>query len=370
MADEDNAVVDETGEDPASAGGRDVVYSISSYGSDIPVDTLMSRMEKGTIFVPNFQRNYVWSKVQASQFIESLLLGLPIPGVFFYREAETEKLLVIDGLQRLLTLYGFINGRFPPAKAGFAQGAASDKIAPKADVFALEKVQKRFSGLTFDRLDPRDQRRIENYVIHATNIEQESPDDGASSIYFIFQRINTGGTPLQPQEIRSALYHGSFNELLELLNETKSWRDAFGAKHKRRKDEELILRFFAMMNSAYKSPMNIFLNDYMDSVRNVTKPAAQEFTRQFVATIDYITAALGQRPFRLKKGTALNAAIFDSVMVACLRGDVPARLTPAQFGERYADLLLNTAFQDAVGRATAREDKVAARMRLAAEAFA
>lgn len=366
---EEDVVVDEATANPGETGSEDVIYSISSFGSDVPVDTLMSRLEKGTIYVPNFQRNYVWSKVHASQFIESLLLGLPVPGVFFYKEAETEKFLVIDGLQRLLTLYGFIKGRFPPVKEGFVADAKGGKTALKSDVFALEKVQKRFQGLSFDDLDPRDQRRIENYVIHATNIEQDSPDDNASSIYFIFQRINTGGTPLQPQEIRSALFHGKFNELLEVLNNVESWRSVFGAKHKRRKDEELILRFFAMSHDAYSAPMNLFLNEYMRSVRNLPDADAAALTRDFQSTIDFIVASVGHRAFRLRTGTALNAAVFDAVSVAVLTTGVVGRLSNEQFKERYDGLLADDAFLEAVGRSTAREDKVAERMKLAADAF-
>lgn len=370
MADpEEEVVIDDAESEAPDAGSEDVVYSISSFGSDIPVDTLMSRLEKGTIYVPNFQRNYVWTKVQASQFIESLLLGLPVPGVFFYKEAETEKFLVIDGLQRLLTLYGFTKGRFPPIKEGFVAEGKSGKTAPKADVFALEKVQKRFQGLSFDDLDPRDQRRIENYVIHATNIEQDSPDDNASSIYFIFQRINTGGTPLQPQEIRSALFHGKFNELLETLNNVESWRKAFGQKHKRRKDEELILRFFAMTYDTYKSPMNVFLNEYMKSVRNLSETDAAKLTREFETVIDFIVASVGPRAFRLRTGTALNAAVFDAISVAAAKMGVAGRLSHADFKDRYNRLLSNADFLEAVNRATAREDKVASRMKIATEAF-
>jgi len=82
-------------------------YSITSYGADYPVDSLVSRLERDVIFIPSFQRSYVWSLNQASRFIESLLLGLPVPGVFFSKETETGKLLIIDGQQRLRTLQYF-----------------------------------------------------------------------------------------------------------------------------------------------------------------------------------------------------------------------------------------------------------------------
>jgi uncharacterized protein with ParB-like and HNH nuclease domain len=87
-------------------------YAITSYGADYPVDSLVQRLDRDVIFVPEFQRKFVWTLKQASRFIESLLLGLPVPGVFFAKEADSGKLLIIDGQQRLRTLQYFYNGVF------------------------------------------------------------------------------------------------------------------------------------------------------------------------------------------------------------------------------------------------------------------
>jgi uncharacterized protein with ParB-like and HNH nuclease domain len=87
-------------------------YEITSYGADYPVDSIIKRLEDDIILVPEFQRKYVWSIVQASRFIESLLLGLPVPGIFMSKELNTNKLLIIDGQQRLKTLQFFYKGIF------------------------------------------------------------------------------------------------------------------------------------------------------------------------------------------------------------------------------------------------------------------
>ncbi len=95
--------------------GYPVRYVISSYGADYPVDSLVKRISKHDIYVPVFQRGFVWSHVQASRFVESLLLGLPVPGIFLFKESDTQKLVVVDGQQRLRTLQmyyeGIIRGR-------------------------------------------------------------------------------------------------------------------------------------------------------------------------------------------------------------------------------------------------------------------
>ena len=95
-------------------------YSITSYGADYTLDSLVRRIQDGSIYVPSFQRAYVWKIQDASRFIESLLLGLPVPGIFLSNEQDTQKLLVIDGLQRLRTLQYFYEGIFAPAKKEFA----------------------------------------------------------------------------------------------------------------------------------------------------------------------------------------------------------------------------------------------------------
>jgi hypothetical protein len=91
---------------------EDVVYSVNSFGADFLVDGLINRLKSEDIYRPSFQRNFVWTIPQASKFIESILLGLPIPGIFLYREHETRKHLIIDGLQRLTTIDSFARGRF------------------------------------------------------------------------------------------------------------------------------------------------------------------------------------------------------------------------------------------------------------------
>jgi uncharacterized protein with ParB-like and HNH nuclease domain len=90
-------------------------YSITSYGADYTLDSLVKRIQDGSIYVPSFQRAYVWKIKDASRFIESLLLGLPVPGIFLSKEQD-KKLLVIDGLQRLRTLQYFYEGIFYPTK--------------------------------------------------------------------------------------------------------------------------------------------------------------------------------------------------------------------------------------------------------------
>lgn len=347
MADDDTP--DPEVEDDASLqeiDDEETVYQITSFGADFLVDGLVSRLDRGDIYRPDFQRQFVWTTTQASRFIESILLGLPIPGIFLYREEDTQKQLIIDGLQRLTTIQAFEHGRFQ----------SSEKV------FKLSGVKKRFEGKAIDELDPADQRRFRDAAIHATIIQQSLPADDNSSVYQIFDRLNSGGTPLQPQEIRAAIYHGEFQDLLEELNADKNWRLVYGPISRRAKDQELILRFFALLERAetYKAPMRKFLNDYMRSNRHLSTERAQELASIFRQTCETIVGQLGDKPFRPAR--ALNVAVFDSVMVAV------ARLGPnsvAGLDDKYGKLLQDKEYLLAVGKSTADESNVETRIRLA-----
>lgn len=339
-------------------------YSITSYGADYPVDGLVKRMTQGDIVVPlfrldpepgqstvGFQREFVWTKPQADHFVESLLLGLPVPGIFLVKETNG-KHLVLDGQQRLRTLESFYGGLF--------QGKE----------YLLENVQEKWRGKTYKTLHADDRRRLDDSIIHATVVRQDEPTEDQSSIYLIFERLNSGGTFLQPQEIRVALYHGQFASLLSKLNENSKWRALYGKKSPRLKDIELILRFFSLYfyASKYERPMKDFLNRNMASNRTLAKHDAAELTGLFEATVNVIHDVLGLRAFRLKN--AINAAALDSVMVG-----VAARIAkgpiehPDTLQEAYTDLLATNEYLGAIGRATADEESVKTRLRLAKEKF-
>jgi len=166
-------------------------YSITAYGADYPVDGLVKRISDGSIFIPPFQRQFRWDRKRASRFVESLLLGLPVPGIFLSREEETNKLLVIDGHQRLRTLQCFYEGVFTDGKE-----------------FSLIGVQQQYNGATYESISEEDRRRLDDSILHATIVRQDEPSDDNSSVYQIFNRLNTGGVNLNPQELRACLYHG------------------------------------------------------------------------------------------------------------------------------------------------------------------
>ena len=199
-------------------------YDITSYGADFPADMLVARLKNGDIVIPKFQREFVWTLRDASRFIESLILGLPVPGIFLSKD-KASRLVVVDGQQRLRSLWAFFDNDF------------------KGKSFALKKVHAMLEARRYKELDPEQRRMLDNALIHATIFTQNSPQDGESATYSVFERLNTGGRRLYPQEIRAAIHHtGGFSEALKSFNEIPSWRAIYGqSKSERMKDVELIL---------------------------------------------------------------------------------------------------------------------------------
>lgn len=340
-------------------------YSITAYGADYPVDGLVKRIEARDVLVPTFswepengagivgfQREYVWPRPKADRFIESLLLGLPVPGIFLVKE-HSGRLLVLDGHQRLVTLKGFYDGVINGVE------------------YRLENVQDRFLGKRYRELDVEDRRRLDDSIIHATVIRQDQPTEDQSSIYVIFERLNTGGVNLQPQEIRVALYHGELVRVLRLLNESPDWRKLFGNRSKRLKDMEMILRFFAFYyhSEHYRSPMKDFLNRYMAKNRDLAHQSEADLAATFKNTVAVIAGSIGHRAFRPVR--AVNAAVIDSLMTGVARrlkaGPIASNDDLVQ---SYDALLKNPKYREAVETGTSQEANVTTRLEEATKAFA
>ena len=349
-------VLDESENDQTVPSAR---YEITSYGADYDVDGLVKRIKRGDIFVPSFQRDYVWTLSEASRFVESLLLGLPVPGIFLAKEAETNKLLVIDGQQRLKSLQFFYEGYFNPKP--------EDKTKR---VFELAKVLPRFSGKTYATLEEKDRIQLDNSIVHATVIKQESPEGDDTSVYHVFERLNTGGQKLTSQEIRIAAYHGRFCDLITRLNENIHWREIYGKKSNRLKDQELILRYLAMyfQSDRYTKPMNEFLNKFALRNRNPSQNFLDLCEAKFIKTIEVVHRSIGKSAFRPER--SLNAAVFDSVMVGITRRlDLGEVSGTQKLSQSYTSLLSHPDYSKVISQSTADESSVKTRLDEATTAF-
>ena len=340
---------------------RDTVratYSILTYPTDFTLQILVEKLRQKKIVVPTFQRKFVWTPKQASRLIESFLLGLPVPPIYLYQEPETPSLLVLDGQQRLKSIEFFFAGYFDDNKFG------------KPHTFQLSDLSEKspYLGKTYEALqneDPIALARLNDAVLRAFVIKQVQPDDN-TSIFHIFERLNTGGTLLKGQEIRNCVYHGKFNDMLLSLNTDPIWRDIFGSgkPQKQQRDVELILRFFALhyARERYDKPMKDFLSDFMKSKQNPTEELLEEYKELFIDTISQIRDSLGAKPFHIRAG--LNVAAFDSVAVAFAEN---LNKIPQDIKDKYGLLRDDPEFAKYTQSGTTAKDTVTKRIRKAIE---
>jgi hypothetical protein len=332
-------------------------YAISTSGIDYAVSDLVKRLREGDIVIPKFQRGYVWSLKEASRFIESLLFGLPVPNIFLSVESDSQKLLVVDGRQRLSTLQYFYEGIWPLTKREFCIKGTGET--------------GRFEGMTYRTLLASDRRKLDNAPLRASIIKQDQPSEDSSSIFHVFERLNTSGVSLTPQEIRAAIYHGKFSDLLNEINNNTLWREIYGPENKFMRDQELILRFFAFYYNAqnYETPMKEFLNKFMARNRDLTKYSGESLNALFKQSIATIYKAVGKRAFRPSR--AINIAVFDAVMVG-ITHRLQKGNTPSLDGVRssYETLLANKEFLEVTQHSTGHPTNVKSRLELATSAFA
>lgn len=324
--------VDEVFDEPEAF----ISYDIASYPSDLTLSVLSEMWKNGDIVIPEFQRNFVWNISQSSLLIESFLLGLPVPQIFFYVDTDNKN-LVIDGQQRLLSVVYYLDGYF-----------GSESLHGKQQVFRLSGLDERspYAKKRFIDLDEGSQRKLKNAVLRAINIRQLNPKEEHTSIYHIFERLNTGGTPLKPQEIRNCVFRGGFASLLKELNADGNWRIILGRDtfDKHQKDVELLLRVFALSQTwaKYEKPMKEYLNVAMDLNSSGATQRVKWFAERFAQATKLVVEKLGSKPFHIRG--PLNSSALDSVLCTIIEN---LDKLPADLGERYKQLKADEHFSSA-----------------------
>jgi len=336
-----------------------VTYDIATYPSDLTLSGIFEQWKDGEILIPDYQREFVWSQKQASLLIESFLVGLPIPPVFLYID-ESNKYVVIDGQQRITSVVYFFEGYF---------GTEDQKS--KKTIFKLIGLSPKspFLNKSFTELADSDQRKLRGAVLRAMNIRQLSPKGEPTAAYHIFERLNTGGTPLKPQEIRNCVYRGRVVERLRELNRNSDWREILGKENvdKHQKDVELILRLFSLFENLenYQRPMKDFLSTSMKRNLNFDSDSAKAFEVLFAKVASQIVAELGPKPFSSRG--PVNSALLESVFVSLLRLGEPGS---ADFRSRFEELRVNQKFQETISQSTANEEVVRTRHAIARQVLA
>ena len=329
---------------------QNIRYEITSFPSDFTVKVMYEKWQSGQLEIPDYQRRYVWNLPQASRLIESFLLGLPIPQVFLYREHSGPKLYVVDGHQRLASIAHFYSGIFSDGRE-----------------FRLRGVSSSWNGLNYSELSNDDRWTLDDATLRSIVIRQIQPNDN-SSVYQIFERLNTGGTQLNPMEIRRAIFRGQANHLLDKLNGNPHWRALLGKPEPdpRLRDIEILLRVLALAENwrKYSKPMKKFISSYMEVLDKAETEQIQRVEHRFSEACKVVKTELGEKPFHLHQ--RLNLAAMDAVM-ACSVEMMEA--LGGDMNRTYQKLLNDKEFVETVTHNTSDASVVQQRFKLAHGAF-
>jgi hypothetical protein len=288
------------------------------------------------ITIPDYQREFVWTIQQSSLLIDSFLAGLPVPPVFFYIDDQSRN-LVIDGQQRIMSVLYYLSGYFGPEDA-----------KGNRTTFRLKGISDEtpWAGKKFTELTEPEQRRLQNSVLRAVNIRQLRPSKGDTSAYHIFERLNTGGTPLRSQEIRNVVFRGGFNNMLKEYNLDENWRSILGkrGKDKHQKDVELLLRVFSLVDDAddYEKPLVGVLNTAMRTNQSGRTKKVARFFERFPIVAEIVASELGPKPFHLRG--KLNVSALDAVLSVLIQSY--GHYDRAKLAARWAALKTDTKFDD------------------------
>ncbi len=241
----------EAAEAEIRAQRKPVDYNTLEYPIEVLVDKYSTGKDKdeNELFIPDYQREMTWDDDRQSKFIESVLLGLPIPYIFVADVSESEdlaRLEIIDGTQRIRTLYNFINN--------------------KLKLTNLEKL-KSLNNFTFNDLPLSRQRRFKRTTIRMIQLTEEADEEIRRDL---FERINTGSIELNEMEKRRGSKPGKFLNLIEHLSKLEQFRNLCSfteTEIKKRDPQEFVLRFFAFLNN-YNNysgrKVHEFLDDYLE----------------------------------------------------------------------------------------------------------
>lgn len=340
---EDNSIEDIHG--PFDPNAIDVDISVVNLGS------LLEQLEYNEIDLqPEFQRESdVWTQVKKSRLIESVLLGLPLPSFYFSEDPETNKLLVVDGLQRL---------------CAFSDFCITKKLKLKGMQFLTG-----LEGWTYDKLDRTQIRRIKSLKVTLNTLRKNTPQRVK---LVIFQRVNTAGVPLTSQEMRNALYQKKATDLLKRMVKLDSFRKATGGKipSKRMTDCDFANRFvaFYLYRKEYDGNLDEFMGDALENINRMSQQEIDSIHDTFDRSMTICYRLLGntafKRPDPQKPNSFLktNKAIFEvlSVSIAQLSENEQEILVQrkARFQNEIYSLFMNEDFIKSITSGTAKTPQV------------
>jgi uncharacterized protein with ParB-like and HNH nuclease domain len=281
--------------------------SVAFDSYDVAVRELIGMISTDMIDIaPEYQRHFKWSQERQSELIESLFLGIPVPSLYMATNSDSTW-EVIDGLQRITTIVNF---------AGSAENI--ERISTRSKKLILKGLQKldSLNGLCFEELPKSLQLMFLTRPLRVTVLNDRSD---FTVRYDLFERLNTGGVTLHPQEIRNCIFIGEFNDFIKGC----ASQDDFKAVVKMPQNaeisgslEELVLRFFAYLQDSdlFEHGVESFLNNYMEKKTKSFKDRAS-LAKIFTKTFSYLKENLPRGITRANRPNTTSVVLYEAISV-------------------------------------------------------
>ncbi|MDI9313012.1 MAG: DUF262 domain-containing protein [Limnohabitans sp.] len=306
---------------------QSISYDIKDFTIEYYVQKYLTNeeTEDNELYVPDYQREFIWETSRQSKFIESIILGLPIPLIFVAEIEETGRLEIVDGSQRIRTLSAFLNDKLKLGR--------------------LDKLTE-LNGLKFSELKPSRQRLIKNSSMRMIVLSSRANEDIRNDM---FGRINTSSVPLLPMETRRGIFRGKFMTFItELASDKKFTKLCPIDKHfaERREEEELILRFFAFTDGLPKFNLNgidleyggvaKYIDRYLDNQNEVcTEESLERKKKAFFNMLDFVENTFKDRGFgKYQNSQATSRPYFEAIAIGshlALKSGKPLKTTNLQW---------------------------------------
>lgn len=287
---------------------------------------------------PDFQRNLVWDNTRKSALIESILLGIPIP-VFYFAETKSGKYNVVDGLQRLSTIKQYLNNEFYLKKLEHLGKDCNNRYYMNDENNPDAKPKRKF-------LERKYSRRLENAQLIVNVIEHASPQKVK---YDIFKRLNTGGRPLNKQEVRNCIATKEVRLFLKTSVLSDEFLKATGesVNDNRMDAQELVLRFTGFRAEKegrliYGGDMNSFLDNTMDLINDFSESELENYKIAFINSLKINYHLFGEFCFRkclsehllpAARKQSINKALFVTWSMINFENDYQKIKENFRFGE-------------------------------------
>jgi hypothetical protein len=326
---------------------------------DMSFGELMNMYEDGDLFIsPEYQRVFRWSNFQQTRFIESVLLGIPIPPIFVAEDGNG-KWEVVDGLQRISTIFAFF-------------GLLTSMPNKNRSTLTQGELINELENVTIDTLPIKLKTTIKRAVCRVEVVRWDSVEDIR---YELFNRLNTGASPLSDQEIRNCIFRAysiDFNETLRTIAKNEDFINVIAVSERKQEEmflEELALRFFAFkhFDGEFKTTVPQFLTEFMRDVSNgktlLDLDAEKDYMEELIGLINI---NFGKSVFRPKGNFALH--IYDSISFAIPKVFPEIKGNEVEIIQKIQLLSLDDVY-NSIGTSTFSNMRIRQRMDRALEVF-